>query len=159
MAPVGASAVTLQITIDCADPARLVDFWAEALGYVPEPPPGGYATWREYWKAGGVPEEELPEGAGETPESIVSPTGAGPRVWFQPVPEGKTVKNRLHLDLKLGGGDREAPLAVRKERITAKKDQLTAAGATLLRVTDDPSAGYFSALIADPEGNEFCVAW
>ncbi|GGK04930.1 glyoxalase [Streptomyces camponoticapitis] len=147
---------TLQITIDCADPARLVDFWSDALGYVAEPPPDGAATWREHWIARGLPEEELSEGAGETPESIVSPTGTGPRIWFQQVPEGKVVKNRVHLDLKVGGG-REVPLPVRKERITAKSDRLVAAGATVSRVMDEPYMDYFAIVLADPEGNEFCV--
>lgn len=40
--------MTLQLTIDCADPRRLVTFWAEALRYVPEPPPAGHASWRAY---------------------------------------------------------------------------------------------------------------
>ncbi|WP_280839380.1 VOC family protein [Micromonospora sp. A200] len=80
--------MTLQVTIDCADPRRMVAFWAEALGYVPEPPPDGHRTWRDYWAATGVPAEELPEGAGDTPESVVDPTGRGPRIWFQQVPEG-----------------------------------------------------------------------
>lgn len=113
--------VGLQITIDCADPGRLVAFWTEALGYVAEPPPGGHASWREYWTGRGLPED------GETPQSIVSPRGVGPRVWFQQVSESKVVKNRVHLDLQVGGG-REVPLAVRKERITAKADRLKAAG-------------------------------
>lgn len=48
--------MTVQLTIDCSDPQRMVAFWAEALGYVPEPPPDGHATWRTYWVAAGVPE-------------------------------------------------------------------------------------------------------
>lgn len=148
---------TLQVTIDCAEPRRLVPFWCEALGYVPESPPGGYATWRKYWRATGVPEEELGDGAGETPESIVDPAGRGPRVWFQQVPEPKTVKNRVHLDLKAGGG-RGVPLAVRTERVTALVDRLTGAGATVLRVMDEPEMDYYGVVLADPEGNEFCVA-
>lgn len=51
--------MTVQLTIDCSDPQAMVAFWAEALGYVPEPPPGGHATWRAYWAAMGVPEAEL----------------------------------------------------------------------------------------------------
>ncbi|GAA4881723.1 VOC family protein [Kitasatospora terrestris] len=146
----------LQLVIDCADPVRLVRFWAEALGYVPEPAPGGHATWREYWAATGVPDEELPPGAGETPESIVDPEGKGPRVWFQAVPEAKTAKNRLHLDLKVGGG-RGVPLEERTRRVTAKVDRLTAAGATVLRVMDEPETAYYAVVLQDPEGNEFCV--
>ncbi|MFH8807201.1 VOC family protein [Streptomyces hygroscopicus] len=148
--------MTLQLTIDCAEPRRMVDFWTEALGYVPEPPPGGHATWREYWTDMGVPAAELPPGAGETPESIVDPRGQGPRVWFQQVPEAKATKNRLHLDLKVGGG-REVPLAVRVERVTATVDRLTEAGATVLRIMDEPEMEYYAVVLQDPEGNEFCV--
>ena len=116
--------MTLHLTIDCADPQRLVAFWSEALGYMPEPPPGGHATWREYWAAIGVPEDELPVGAGDTPESIIDPAGQGPRVWFQQVPEPKATKNRIHLDLMVGRG-RDVPLAVRTQRVTATMERLT----------------------------------
>ncbi|MER6427752.1 VOC family protein [Streptomyces sp900105245] len=148
--------MTLQLTIDCADPRRLVAFWSEALGYVPEPPPGGHATWREYWAAVGVPEEELPDGAGDVPESIVDPAGRGPRVWFQQVPEPKAVKNRIHFDLKVGGG-RDVPLAVRTQRVTATVERLVKAGADVLRITDLPDMGQYAVLLQDPEGNEFDV--
>ncbi|MFC0863417.1 VOC family protein [Sphaerimonospora cavernae] len=148
--------MTLQLTIDCADPRRLVAFWSEALGYVPEPPPGGHATWRDYWADMGVPEEELPVGAGESPESIVDPTGQGPRVWFQQVPEPKVAKNRVHLDLKVGGG-RDVPLAIRTQRVTTVVERLTTAGAAVLRIMDEPDMEYYAVVLQDPEGNEFCV--
>ncbi|MFF4648490.1 VOC family protein [Streptomyces sp. NPDC001380] len=148
--------MTLQLTVDCADPRRLVAFWSEALGYVPEAPPGGHATWRDYWVASGVPDEELPAGAGDTPESIVDPAGQGPRVWFQQVPEPKTAKNRIHFDLKVGGG-RDVPVAVRRQRVAAEVERLVRAGATVVRTTDEPDSGHCAALLRDPEGNEFCV--
>lgn len=148
--------MTLQLTIDCADPPRLVAFWSEALGYVPEPPPGDHATWREYWAAMGVPPEELPAGAGDVPESIVDPAGQGPRVWFQQVPEPKATKNRIHFDLKVGGG-RDVPLAVRTQRVSATVDRLVKAGAGVLRITDAPDLGYYAVQLQDPEGNEFDV--
>lgn len=144
------------LTIDCADPVRLVAFWTEALGYVPQPPPEGHATWRAYWQEQGVPPEELPVGAAETPESIVDPEGRGPRIWFQRVPEPKSVKNRVHLDLDVGG-DRGVPLAVRTERVTAKVERLAAAGATVLEYLDRPEMDYYAVVLRDPEGNEFCV--
>lgn len=87
--------MTVQLTIDCSDPQRMVAFWAEALGYVPEPPPDGHATWRAYRVAAEVPEAELPAGAADMPESIIDPGGHGPRVWFQEVPEPKVAKNRF----------------------------------------------------------------
>ncbi|MCP2330888.1 VOC family protein [Actinoalloteichus caeruleus] len=148
--------MTVQLTIDCSDPPRMVTFWAEALGYVPEPPPAGHATWRAYWAATGVPESELPAGAGDVPESIVDPTGRGPRVWFQQVPEPKVGKNRWHLDLKVSGG-RDVPLEVRAQRVKAAVERLVTAGATLLRIKDEPHMGLYTAAMRDPEGNEFDV--
>ncbi|MFD6887926.1 VOC family protein [Streptomyces sp. NPDC059957] len=147
---------TLQLTIDCADPRVMVTFWTEALGYVPEPAPGGHATWRAYWEAMGVPAEELPEGVGEVPESIVDPSGRGPRVWFQQVPEPKAGKNRVHLDLKVSGG-RGVPMELRTRRVDETVERLTGAGATVLRVLDELETHY-AVVLQDPEGNEFCVA-
>ena len=89
--------IAWQVTIDCADPNRLVAFWCEALGYVPEPPPEGWTSWLDYWLAAGLPEEEL-EGADEGSGAIIDPDGRRPRIWFQQVPEPKSVKNRVHLD-------------------------------------------------------------
>ncbi|MEU6530100.1 VOC family protein [Streptomyces sp. NPDC046928] len=148
--------MTVQLTIDCSDPQRMVAFWSEALGYVPEPPPDGHATWRAYWAAMGVPEEELPDGAGDVPESIVDPAGRGPRVWFQQVPEAKVVKNRWHFDLKAGGG-RDVPLGVRTQRVKDTVERLGKAGATVLRIKDEPDAGFYAVAMQDPEGNEFDV--
>jgi hypothetical protein len=87
-------ATRMQVTIDCADPGRLARFWATALGYRLEEPPDGFARWQEYWVSRGLPPEEVEDGY----DSIVDPDGVGPRVWFQPVPEAKVVKNRVHLD-------------------------------------------------------------
>ncbi|MPZ60711.1 MAG: VOC family protein [Propionibacteriales bacterium] len=147
-------AINFQLTIDCTDPDRLVSFWAAALGYRPEDPPEGYATWRAYWLHVGVPAEEL--GAGDCNDSLVDPDGIGPRIVFLPVPEGKTVKNRLHLDLKVGGG-REVPLETRRHRVDARVDQLVAAGAKRALVFDEPDANHYHVLMHDPEGNEFDV--
>ncbi len=146
----------MQLTFDCSRPVRMVRFWSEALGYVPEPPPAGHSTWQDYWARTGVPAEELAGGAGESPESVVDPAGRGPRIWFQRVPEAKVTKNRLHLDLKVGGG-RSVPLRVRTERVTAEVARLTEAGATVLRVLDEPDMEFYAVVLQDPEGNEFCV--
>ncbi len=148
--------MTLQLTIDCSDPQRMVAFWSDALGYVPEPAPDGHATWRAYWSSMGVPAEELPPGAGDVPESIVDPAGRGPRVWFQAVPEPKAAKNRWHFDLKVGGG-RDVPLEERTRRVEATVERLVEAGATVLRIKDEPDAGFYAAAMQDPEGNEFDV--
>ncbi|MEU6079050.1 VOC family protein [Streptomyces sp. NPDC047108] len=150
-------ATTLQITIDCADPARLVRFWAEALGYEAESPPGGFASWREYWLDRGIPAEELGDESDDGPDSVVDPGGVGPRLWFQQVPESKVVKNRLHLDLKVSGG-RTVPLETRRQRVDAEVDRLVAAGATRVKVLAVDGADYYAVLMRDPEENEFCVA-
>ena len=100
--------VTWQLTIDCADPARMVRFWGPALGYEVAPPPEGHATWNEWYLAVGVPAAEL-DLAGDGSDRLQDPTGAGPRIWFQVVPEPKAVKNRLHLDLYPTGRDRTLP--------------------------------------------------
>ena len=146
----------MQLTIDCAHPQLMVEFWAEALGYVQEPPPAGHASWRAYWQDLGVPDEELPPGSGDLPESIIDPTGRGPRIWFQQVPESKTMKNRWHFDLKVGGG-RSVPLETRVERVRATAERLASRGAAILGIHDKPSMGQYAIAMQDPEGNEFDV--
>lgn len=147
-------ATRFQVVIDCADPGRLVEFWATALNYRPEDPPGGHLTWRSYWLSLGVPEEEL-EGA-DGPDSIVDPAGVGPRIWFQVVPEAKAGKNRLHLDLAVSGG-RGVPLETRRERVVAEAERLIKAGATRLRVSFTEGMDHYGEVMQDPEGNEFCL--
>lgn len=142
-------ATKIQVTFDCADPDRLARFWADALGYEFEKPPAGYDSWEAYWGDRGVPEDELDDAS-----SVVDPAGAGPRIFFQKVPEGKVVKNRLHLDLDARGG-RDVPLALGKERINAEADRLARVGATKLHAMEE-GGGYF-VVMQDPEGNEFCV--
>ncbi|WP_331715360.1 VOC family protein [Micromonospora auratinigra] len=94
--------------------------------------------------------------ATDIPESIIDPAGRGPRVWFQQVPEPKVAKNRWHFDLKVGGG-RDVPLDVRAQRVKATAERLVKAGATLLRIKDEPDMGLYAAAMQDPEGNEFDV--
>jgi len=91
-----------QLVIDCADPEPLARFWVAALGYQFEPPPDGYGNRGDYWRAVGVSEDELGGGL----DCIVDPAGRGPRIWFQVVPEKKTLKNRLHLDITSAAGER-----------------------------------------------------
>lgn len=146
----------IAITIDCRDPRVLVPFWCRALGYVPEPPPGGHERWIDYWRAIGIPEEDL-VGAEDAADSIVDPAGVRPRIWFQVVPEAKTVKNRVHLDLDLTDR-RTMPWSDRRTVVTAKAQDLVAAGATVLRVTSPEGADYFAITLEDPEGNEFCLS-
>lgn len=145
-----------QLTIDCVDPQRMVQFWATALGYIPEPPPDGHLTWRSYWQACGVPEGELPSGAGDVPESIIDPAGHGPRIWFQQVPEAKTLKNRWHFDLKISGG-KDVPINERRALIGQAVERFKEAGAHVLRINDHSEMNHYAVAMIDPEGNEFDV--
>jgi len=106
------------LTFDCADQRRVAKFWAEVLGY----------------RIADVDEE----GA-----EIVDPAGRGWPILFAVVPEGKAVKNRLHLDLRSS-----ASMAAEVERVKAL-------GATELRYVEE--GGSFWTVMLDPEGNELCV--
>jgi catechol 2,3-dioxygenase-like lactoylglutathione lyase family enzyme len=145
-------ATSIQVTIDCADPDRLARFWAQALGYRLEEPPDGFATWEQYWVSRGLPAEEAEGGY----DAIVDPDGVRPRIWFQPVPEPKTVKNRVHLDLGVSGG-RGVPLATRRQRVDAEAERLVAAGASRRNVLYTEGVDHYAVVMLDPEGNEFCV--
>jgi hypothetical protein len=142
-----------QIVIDCADPGLLAKFWAQALGYEFEPPPEGFEDWDAYWRSVGVPEDELDGSA----DRIVDPTGGGPRIWFQAVPEGKTIKNRIHFDIRASGGREGNPIEVRKQRVDALAEKLVAAGATMVRVLPMDGLDHYAVAMLDPEGNEFDV--
>jgi predicted enzyme related to lactoylglutathione lyase len=89
-------------------------------------------------------------------EAVVDPDGVGPRIRFQVVPEGKVVKNPVHLDLTVSGG-RAVALQTRRERVTAEADRLVDAGATILRTLSEPGVDHFAIVLRDPEGNEFCL--
>ena len=143
-----------QLTMDCHDPAVLVPFWAAALDYEAQPPPDGFATWNDWYRSVGVPDDELdPDGDGT--DRIRDPAGRKPGIWFQVVPEAKSVKNRLHLDVQVGGG-RAVPLELRRQRVLAKVDQLLELGARIADSHADDSS-HCAVVMRDPEGNEFCV--
>ncbi len=145
-------AVNFQLTIDCADPDRLARFWVQALGYVIQPPPEGFATWDDYWRDFGLPEEDL--GIGE--DRICDPEGCGPRIWSQRVPEPKAVKNRLHLDVSASGG-RDIPLETRRARVDAEAERLTQLGASVIGVRAEEGLDHYAIAMRDPEGNEFDI--
>lgn len=154
-------ATGFQVTIDCALPARMVQFWCQALHYVPEPPPAGFDNWYDFLRSIGVPVAELDAERTEFPDgdlsdSAVDPDGLGPRIWFQKVPEAKLLKNRLHLDLEIGGGHL-VPIEERRRRIRAEAQRLVAAGARQLNEIDTEGLDHFAIAMADPEGNEFCL--
>jgi len=127
-------AIPLQITVDARDPGRLAAFWAFALGYVLQSPRPGY----------------IDEDDEEQYTAIVDPSGVGPRVLFQRVPEDKVAKNRLHFDVNSGHGAADRRAAVRRHA-----NQLVSAGARILREMDEPTGWWV--VLQDPEGNEFCL--
>jgi len=145
-------AATLQVVIDCKDPARMCQFWTEALGYEIAPPPNGFESWHDYYRDVGVPEEEL----GSGPDRLIDPSGSGPAIWFQVVDETKTVKNRLHFDLRVSGG-RSVPFESRKQRVEAEADRLSRLGATRIGVFFEKGVDHYAVAMLDPEGNEFDI--
>ena len=128
----------VQITFDCAEPASLARFWSAVLGYPPPDIDGTHAILRALGQA----EAEFGNWY-----RIEDPSGRGPRLAFQRVPEPKVSKNRLHLDVK--------PLDESVGALDTEVERLLGLGAThVRRVTDE--AGTF-VILQDPEGNEFCV--
>jgi hypothetical protein len=139
----------VQVTFDCGDPGALAEFWAAALGYVLQPPPEGFASWPEALAAWGVPEDQHNERS-----AILDPDGDGPRVFFQRVPEGKTAKNRVHLDVRAAPGlEGDARMAALEEVAAA----LVARGATRRQRFEPDRASNGFLVMSDPEGNEFCL--
>ncbi|MEJ7757049.1 MAG: VOC family protein [Nocardioidaceae bacterium] len=139
----------VQVTFDCADPATLSAFWAEVLGYRVQPPPEPFETWDAALEAWGVPPE-----ARNSRSAVVDPDGDGPRLFFQQVPEGKTAKNRVHLDVRvapdLRGDERMSTLETEAER-------LVTLGATRRERFEPGDIELGFVVMTDPEGNEFCL--
>jgi len=106
------------LMFDCADPRSVAEFWCAVLGY------------------------DLVE-IDEEGADIRDPSGRGWDLFFQVVPEGKSVKNRLHLDLRP------------PESMAREVERVKALGATELRFVEE--GGSFWTVMLDPEGNEFCV--
>jgi hypothetical protein len=143
-----------KLVVDAADPHAQADFWAAALRYTAE---DNSALVERLLSFGALPVEATVEYRGRPafrdliavrqPEDPYDPetgTGLGRRLLFQRVPEAKTVKNRLHLDLHVGPEQRAAEAA-----------RLEALGARVVREVKEPAGQWL--LITDPEGNEFCL--
>ncbi|WP_431935310.1 VOC family protein [Micromonospora sp. RP3T] len=140
----------VQFTFDCADPAALAAFWAEALDYRVQGPPDGFDSWEQALTAFGVPPERHSDAS-----AVVDPEGTGPRLFFQRVPEPKRGKNRVHLDVRAAPG---LTGAARMATLEAAADRLVTFGATrVARHEPAPPLGAGHLVLADPEGNEFCL--
>ncbi len=119
-----------QVTFDCAEPERVAGFWCEALGY------------------------ELADWSSESSAACTDPTGEGPRLFFQRVPEGKVVKNRVHLDVRVGTG------LVGDERVAAleaEEARLVPFGASRVQLLLADEENESCLVMQDVEGNEFCL--
>lgn len=139
-----------QVTFDANDPGALSRFWAEAIGYPLQAPPPPFESWDQALEAWGVPEDHRNDAS-----ALTDPDGTGPRIFFQKVPEGKTAKNRVHLDV------RAAPGLEGEERMAALEsecERLVALGATRVqRFEPAPPMAAGHIVMQDPEGNEFCL--
>ncbi|NUR02049.1 MAG: VOC family protein [Streptomyces sp.] len=136
-----------QVTFDCAEPERVARFWCEVLGYVVPPPPEGFTTWDDF-------DRSLPPERQGASFACMDPTGVGPRMYFQRVPEGKVVKNRVHLCVRAGTG------LVGEERLAtleAECARLVALGAARVRLLRADGVNESCIVMQDIEGNEFCL--
>jgi hypothetical protein len=148
----------IQVTFDAHDPRTLSSFWRDVLGYVHPAPPGvelaegadPLAAWDEFLERAGVPAERR-----NTASAVEDPDSQGPRLFFQQVPEDKVAKNRVHLDVRAAPGlEGDARMAA----LEAECERLVALGARRLRRFEpEPPMGSGHIVMADPEGNEFCL--
>ncbi|WP_067510373.1 VOC family protein [Actinoplanes sp. TFC3] len=134
-----------QVTFDCADPHAQAQFWAAVLGCVVE---DHSALVDQLVASGRMPAEDRVQIGGRPAfrevAAVSDPAGTEPRLYFQRVPEGKTVKNRVHLDIH-----------VPDEKKTDEVERLIGLGASLFEAHSD--RGPLTYVLRDPEGNEFCL--
>jgi hypothetical protein len=138
-----------QVTFDAANPERLGKFWCEVLGYIEQPPPPGFDSWDAFLESVGMAEDQR-----DKAYAIVDPGATRPRIYIQKVPEGKTAKNRLHLDVNVGAG---LPRDEQRAAVRKRADELVALGATELYELADNEFDEYCITLQDIEGNEFCL--
>jgi hypothetical protein len=137
----------VQVTFDCADPRSVAAFWKAALGYVDPPPPPGFDSWDVF-------DASLPAAQRGAVWACQDPDGVGPRLFFQRVPEPKTVKNRVHLDVRVGVG---LTGDARVTALEAEAARLETLGARRLRLLLADEENESCLVMQDVEGNEFCL--
>jgi len=137
-----------QVTFDAKNPEEIAGFWASALGYETATPPEGFDTWEGFLDSIGVPEDKR-----DSAWALVDPEGVKPRLFFQKVPEDKSAKNRVHLDI-------HASVGVQPDQVDDRRreevERLESMGAT--RHDEITEMGLTWVVMTDPEGNEFCVS-
>ncbi len=140
-----ASVKQVQVAFDCVDPRAVAQFWKAVLGYVDPPVPPGFDSWELY-------DASLPVESQGSTWVCQDPDGVGPRLFFQRVPEPKAMKNRVHLDVRVGvgltGDERVAAL----EAEAARLEELGARRVRLLLADEENES---CLLMQDVEGNEF----
>src|SRR5258708_6144326 len=136
-------AYDFQVVVDCAEPHTLADWWAEAIGWDAQPAPWGFIRKRGGGGVGTAADTPTHNGVlvWREGQAIRRPDGSGRRILFQLVPEPKTVKNRIHLDIRVG-----------PEQVEAETERLVGLGATFLHRGQQGPHSWIT--IADPEGNE-----
>ncbi len=137
----------VQVTFDCANPRAVAEFWKQVLEYVDPPVPPGFESWDAF-------DASLPTNVQGSIWACQDPEGIGPRLFFQRVPEPKTVKNRVHLDVRVGtgltGDERVAALE-------AEAARLVELGARRLWLLPADGMNESTLVMQDVEGNEFCL--
>ena len=142
---------SVQIVIACDDPNRLAEFWAEALGYIVQPPPPGFETWDEFAEEVGIPEERRNDIS-----AVVDPEEVGPRILFERYFGGEH-NQRIHIDINVvAGGGVELTDEQKRARLSEERARLEDLGATFKRDASG-MAGEVWIEMFDPEGNWFCV--
>lgn len=140
---------SVQIVIACEDPARLTEFWAAALEYVPQPPPEGFESWDQFADTVGIPPDRRNDIS-----AVIDPDGVGPRILFERW-DGGLPNQRVHIDVNSVGGHTLSE-EERGDRLAAERSRLETLGATFKREATGMAGERWIELF-DPEGNWFCV--
>ncbi|MEU5417035.1 VOC family protein, partial [Streptomyces clavifer] len=114
-------AARIDLTLDCADAKLLAEFWKTTLGYADEPPPAPFGTREEWLAQFDLPDDDSADGGAW----LCDPDGSGPRLSILEVPEPKTAKNRLHIDVRVPGHGSDSE---KWDRIRAESERLVKAG-------------------------------
>jgi len=141
---------SIQVVFASADPARLAEFWAGALGYIVQPPPDGYDSWEDFATAMKIPRERWNDVS-----AVIDPDGRGPRILFERY-DGGEPNQRVHIDVNVLGADATLTEDQRREQLAEERSRLEDLGATFKREAAGVSGEIWIEMF-DPEGNWFCV--